>query len=170
MQLLASAAEKHATAIRSFQQQAADQANSDVQWQRQSSQGVLLRILTPFPSSPPSCLPHFFIFLPVLPPVPSISFHVVLLPPPLYPLVCLPLNPPPPPPPPPPLPVLLLLEWLRLPSCAVRHLCDPRNESLAARLHEIAHANSYFNSLLYCHYSWFQYFLTLSDIPQDTTA
>lgn len=40
-QLLASASDKHAAAIRSFQQQAADQADSDAQWQRQNSRGVL---------------------------------------------------------------------------------------------------------------------------------
>lgn len=54
-QLFASAADKHAAAIRSVQELAADQADSDAQWLRHTSQEVL-----PSPSPPstplhPSC-------------------------------------------------------------------------------------------------------------------
>lgn len=65
MQLFASAADKHTAAISSLQQQAADQADSDAQWQGQSSQGVL-----PHPLAPSS--PSLILLLP--PP-----FHSVFL-------------------------------------------------------------------------------------------
>ena len=53
-QLFASAADKHMGAIRSLQEQAADQADSDAQWQRHTSQEVL----PPVPHAPPP--PHPF--------------------------------------------------------------------------------------------------------------
>ena len=60
-QLFASAADTHTAVIRSFQQQAADQADSDAQWQRQSSQRVMPPP-TPQPPHPPG--PRFCPSLP----------------------------------------------------------------------------------------------------------